>query len=37
LLSRNTLHFLNASDNGNTVTMELPVSDEERSPSHIKR
>ena len=35
--SRNTLHFLNASDAGNKVTMELPVSDEERSPSHIKR
>ena len=36
--SRNTLHFLNASDGpNNTVTMELPVSDEERSPSQIKR
>jgi carotenoid cleavage dioxygenase len=36
--ARNTLHFLNASDGPNdTVTMELPVSDEERSPSHIKR
>jgi hypothetical protein len=35
--SRNTLHFLNASDNSNKVTMELPVSDEERSPPHIKR
>jgi carotenoid cleavage dioxygenase-like enzyme len=35
--SRNTLHFLNASDDGNSVTMELPVSDEECSPSHIKR
>jgi carotenoid cleavage dioxygenase len=36
--SRNTLHFLNASDAANnTVTMELPVSDEERSPSQIKR
>jgi carotenoid cleavage dioxygenase-like enzyme len=35
--SRNTLHFLNASDAGDKVTMELPVSDEERSPSHIKR
>ena len=35
--SRNTLHFLNASDAGNKITMELPVSDEERSPSHIKR
>ena len=35
--SRNTLHFLNATDRGNTITMELPVSDEERSPSQIKR
>jgi len=36
--ARNTLHFLNASDGANnTVTMELPVSDEERSPSQIKR
>jgi carotenoid cleavage dioxygenase len=35
--ARNTLHFLNASDSGNKVTMELPVSDEERSPSQIKR
>jgi carotenoid cleavage dioxygenase-like enzyme len=35
--SRNTLHFLNASDGDNKITMELPVSDEERSPSHIKR
>ncbi len=35
--SRNTLHFLNASDSGNKGTMELPVSDEERSPSRIKR
>jgi carotenoid cleavage dioxygenase-like enzyme len=35
--ARNTLHFLNATDRDNKVTMELPVSDEERSPSHIKR
>lgn len=35
--SRNTLHFLNATDQGNKITMELPVSDEERSPSQIKR
>ena len=34
---RNTLHFLNATDDGDRITMELPVSDEERSPSHIKR
>lgn len=35
--SRNTLHFLNAMDDGNRVLMDLPVSDEERSPSQIKR
>jgi carotenoid cleavage dioxygenase-like enzyme len=35
--SRNTLHFLNAVDVGNTVVMDLPVSDTERSPSQIKR
>jgi carotenoid cleavage dioxygenase len=35
--ARNTLHFLNATDGDNKITMELPVSDEERSPSHIKR
>jgi len=35
--ARNTLHFLNATDRDNRITMELPVSDEERSPSHIKR
>lgn len=35
--ARNTLHFLNAVDDGNTVRMDLPVSDEERSPSRIKR
>jgi carotenoid cleavage dioxygenase len=31
------LHFLNATDGDNKITMELPVSDEERSPSQIKR
>ena len=35
--ARNTLHFLNATDRDNKITMELPVSDEERSPSHVKR
>jgi carotenoid cleavage dioxygenase len=36
--SRNTLHFLNATDtNDNKITMELPVSDGERTPSQIKR
>ena len=35
--SRNTLHFLNAVDEGNKVVMDLPVSDTERSPSQIKR
>jgi len=35
--SRNTLHFLNASDGNNKITMELPVSDGERTPSQIKR
>jgi carotenoid cleavage dioxygenase len=35
--ARNTLHFLNAMDDGNTIKMDLPVSDEERSPSRIKR
>lgn len=35
--ARNTLHFLNAVDDGNTINMDLPVSDEERSPSRIKR
>jgi carotenoid cleavage dioxygenase len=35
--SRNTLHFLNASDADNKITMELPVSDGERTPSQIKR
>jgi carotenoid cleavage dioxygenase len=35
--ARNTLHFLNAMDDGNRVVMDLPVSDTERSPSQIKR
>lgn len=35
--SRNTLHFLNAMDDGKRVVMDLPVSDTERSPSQIKR
>lgn len=35
--SRNTLHFLNATDRGNKITMELPVSTDERSPSEIRR
>ena len=35
--ARNTLHFLNAVDDGNRVVMDLPVSDTERSPSQIKR
>lgn len=35
--ARNTLHFLNASDAGNRITMELPVSDGETTPSHVKR
>ncbi len=35
--ARNTLHFLNAWDDGNRIHMELPVSDGERTPSHIKR
>ncbi|WP_428103103.1 carotenoid oxygenase family protein [Candidatus Rariloculus sp.] len=35
--ARNTLHFLNAVDDGNRVLMDLPVSDGERSPSQIKR
>lgn len=35
--ARNTLHFNNATDRGNTITMELPVSDGESTPSHIKR
>lgn len=35
--SRNTLHFLNAVDHGESVVMELPVSDEAGQPSHVKR
>jgi len=35
--SRNTLHFLNATDRGSKVTMELPTSDGERDPSQIRR
>ncbi len=35
--ARNTLHFLNAYEDGNRIVMDLPVSDEERSPSRIKR
>jgi carotenoid cleavage dioxygenase len=35
--SRNTLHFLNAADAESKITMELPVSDGERTPSQIKR
>ena len=35
--SRSTLHFLNAVDQGDTVVMELPVSDELGQPSRIKR
>lgn len=34
---RNTLHFLNAWDDGNKIHMELPVGQEERSPSRIMR
>ncbi|MCP5144381.1 MAG: carotenoid oxygenase family protein [Gammaproteobacteria bacterium] len=34
---RNTLHFLNATDRGDRITMELPCSDGERTPSEIKR
>ncbi len=35
--ARNTLHFLNATDRGDKITMELPVSDGERTPSRIMR
>ncbi|HTB69258.1 MAG TPA: carotenoid oxygenase family protein [Steroidobacteraceae bacterium] len=35
--ARNTLHFLNATDRGNTVTMELPTSSGERDASQIRR
>ncbi|MBX5463381.1 MAG: carotenoid oxygenase family protein [Steroidobacteraceae bacterium] len=35
--ARNTLHFLNATDRGSKITMELPTSDGERDPSQIRR
>jgi carotenoid cleavage dioxygenase len=35
--ARNTLHFLNATDRGSRVTMELPTSSGERDPSQIRR
>jgi carotenoid cleavage dioxygenase len=35
--ARNTLHFLNATDRKDKITMEMPVSDGETTPSHIKR
>jgi carotenoid cleavage dioxygenase len=35
--ARNTLHFLNATDRGRKVTMELPTSSGERDPSQIRR
>ncbi|MEP7247002.1 MAG: carotenoid oxygenase family protein [Gammaproteobacteria bacterium] len=35
--ARNTLHFLNATDRGGKITMELPVSSGERDPSQIRR
>jgi carotenoid cleavage dioxygenase-like enzyme len=35
--ARNTLHFLNATDRGNKVVMELPTSSGERDPSQIRR
>ena len=35
--SRMTLHFLNATDQGDKVVMELPVSDTFGSPSQVKR
>jgi len=35
--SRNTLHFLNATDRGSKLTMELPTSSGERDPSQIRR
>ena len=35
--SRNTLHFLNATDRGSKIMMELPVSSGERDPSQIRR
>lgn len=35
--ARNTLHFLNATDRGSKITMELPTSSGERDPSQIRR
>lgn len=35
--ARNTLHFLNATDQGDKITMELPVSDGQFTPSQMKR
>jgi carotenoid cleavage dioxygenase len=35
--ARNTLHFLNATDRGRKVTMELPTSSGEPDPSQIRR
>lgn len=35
--SRNTLHFLNATDRGRHITMELPTSTGEHDPSQIRR
>jgi carotenoid cleavage dioxygenase len=35
--ARNTLHFLNATDRGGKITMELPVSSGERDPVEIRR
>ena len=35
--SRNTLHFLNATDRGSKITLELPTSTGERDPSQIRR
>ena len=35
--SRNTLHFLNATDRGSKITMELPTSSGERDASQIRR
>jgi len=35
--ARNTLHFLNATDRGSKITMELPTSSGERDASQIRR
>jgi len=35
--ARNTLHFLNATDRGHGITLELPTSSGERDPSQIRR